>query len=72
MQAYYSLVESAYLFDNSVVNTRTPPSTYKVYPFYLHDRFGAVRTAANILVAAGVNLDFDRYYVDATGEHIET
>ena len=70
MGVYYSLVESAYLFDETVSNTLTLPDSYSIYPFYLHDSFGAVRTAVDILTVAGVELDFDRYYVDPTGEHL--
>lgn len=70
MSVYYSLVESAYLFDETLPNTLTPPSTYSIYPFYLHDGFGAVRSAVDILTVAGVELDFDRLYVDHTGEHL--
>lgn len=69
MSVYSSKVLSGYLFHPAERNELDPPD-YTMYPFYLYDAFGYVKTIMKIIKAAGIRPDFTRLTEDAAGKHI--
>lgn len=74
MMVHASKVLSAYLFHegdpNLLLSGTGPSAVYQLYPFYLYDGFGYVRTIMEIVRAAGIKADFDHLVSDASGRHV--
>ncbi len=70
---YRTKVLSGQMHDTKYPNDVNDFATqdYDLYPFYLHDEFGAARGVVDDLVAAGVTPDFDSGFIDSTGFHIQ-
>jgi hypothetical protein len=62
----YATVPSAAVPELGASNT--PTAT--IYPFYLWDNWGWIREYMDIVKPAGVQIDLDNYFEDASGPHI--
>lgn len=71
VQVTYTVVDSAQVLNTGTPNPLVSPGVYTYYPFYLWDAWGYLRgIIAEFLLVAGVEPDFDRLVVDATGYHL--
>lgn len=62
----YATVPSAAVPELGASNT--PTAT--IYPFYLWDNWGWIREYMDVVKPAGVQIDLDNYFEDASGPHI--
>ena len=70
LELKYTNVLSAGVPQLDAVNVEVSPGVYSLYPFYLWDNWGWTRDYFDVVKPAGVQVDLDRLYRDASGLHI--